>query len=138
MLEQTADPPSLNSELRRASHRPQTADSHATRRSLLLGGSIPLRTGPSTKLRTGKLFWRQKLAANIARDRLVNRQLRKAGWAVVRIWEHELGATRGRRSEIKRQRVVRKIRKALVGETLLESFRGSVAKYRRRRWHWQA
>ena len=38
-------------------------------------------------------FWRQKLAANQARDRKVNRALRAAGWRVLRIWEHEL-ATR--------------------------------------------
>jgi DNA mismatch endonuclease (patch repair protein) len=35
-------------------------------------------------------FWRKKLAANQARDRLVNRTLRRLGWRVVRIWEHEL------------------------------------------------
>lgn len=35
-------------------------------------------------------FWRKKLAANRARDRLVNRRLRRDGWRVVRIWEHEL------------------------------------------------
>jgi G:T-mismatch repair DNA endonuclease (very short patch repair protein) len=49
-----------------------------------------LRTGPSTSLRTGKTFWREKMASNIARDRLVNRELRRNGWRVVRIWEHEL------------------------------------------------
>lgn len=42
--------------------------------------------------RTGKRFWREKLAANRARDRAVNRALRAAGWRVVRIWEHELRA----------------------------------------------
>lgn len=40
--------------------------------------------------RTGKQFWREKLAANRARDRAVNRALRAAGWRVVRFWEHEL------------------------------------------------
>ncbi len=35
-------------------------------------------------------FWRRKLAANQARDRLVTRMLRRAGWKVLRIWEHEL------------------------------------------------
>lgn len=43
-----------------------------------------------TTRRTGKAFWRQKLAANQRRDRLVNRSLRKAGWRVVRIGEHDL------------------------------------------------
>ena len=35
-------------------------------------------------------FWQNKLAANKARDRRVNRALRAAGWRVLRIWEHEL------------------------------------------------
>lgn len=36
------------------------------------------------------LFWRKKLAANIERDRKVSRLLRKTGWQVIRIWEHQL------------------------------------------------
>ena len=35
-------------------------------------------------------FWRKKVAANRARDRLVTRTLRQLGWKVLRIWEHEL------------------------------------------------
>ena len=35
-------------------------------------------------------FWRKKLRSNRARDVFVNRQLRKQGWRVVRIWEHDL------------------------------------------------
>lgn len=35
-------------------------------------------------------FWKKKLAANRARDKRVNQTLRKAGWHVVRIWEHDL------------------------------------------------
>lgn len=35
-------------------------------------------------------FWQQKLAANTARDQLVTKTLRRAGWRVVRIWEHDL------------------------------------------------
>lgn len=35
-------------------------------------------------------FWAEKLSANKSRDRRVNRMLRKAGWQVVRIWEHDL------------------------------------------------
>lgn len=34
-------------------------------------------------------WWRQKLAANVARDRRVDSELTKLGWTVVRIWEHE-------------------------------------------------
>lgn len=35
-------------------------------------------------------FWRNKIQGNQARDRRVNRALRKRGWTVLRIWEHEL------------------------------------------------
>lgn len=35
-------------------------------------------------------FWERKLNGNVARDRLVTRELRIEGWAVLRIWEHEL------------------------------------------------
>ena len=35
-------------------------------------------------------FWRRKLVANRTRDRLVTRTLIRAGWKVLRIWEHAL------------------------------------------------
>ena len=35
-------------------------------------------------------FWSVKLGANRTRDRYVNRALRKANWAVLRVWEHQL------------------------------------------------
>jgi len=35
-------------------------------------------------------FWAKKLAGNKARDRRVNRVLRRRGWRVLRIWEHSL------------------------------------------------
>ncbi len=44
----------------------------------------------ATKPKNNAAFWQNKLAANKARDLLVNRTLRKAGWRVLRIWEHEL------------------------------------------------
>ena len=35
-------------------------------------------------------FWLAKIVGNKARDRRVNSALRKRGWTVVRVWEHEL------------------------------------------------
>jgi DNA mismatch endonuclease (patch repair protein) len=35
-------------------------------------------------------FWNRKLSGNRARDRLVSRTLRKNGWRVLRIWEHDI------------------------------------------------
>lgn len=38
-------------------------------------------------------YWKQKISGNVKRDRANSRGLRSDGWAVVRIWEHELKAT---------------------------------------------
>lgn len=35
-------------------------------------------------------FWAKKLQQNKDRDKLVSRELKKAGWKVVRVWKHEL------------------------------------------------
>jgi DNA mismatch endonuclease (patch repair protein) len=45
-----------------------------------------------------RAFWRAKLMANVTRDRRVTRELRRAGWTVLRIWEHALadGSARAR------------------------------------------
>jgi len=37
-------------------------------------------------------FWEKKLLGNKVRDKFVTRELRKMGWRVVRVWEHELKA----------------------------------------------
>jgi DNA mismatch endonuclease (patch repair protein) len=52
-------------------------------------------------------FWLPKFERNIARDRLVTRTLRKAGWRVVRIWECQLARK-------KHARVLRRLKAALV------------------------
>ena len=49
------------------------------------------------KPRNNAAFWRRKIAANRARDRLVNRTLRAMDWTVLRIWEHELTKRNERR-----------------------------------------
>ncbi|MBU1197204.1 very short patch repair endonuclease [Candidatus Micrarchaeota archaeon] len=38
-------------------------------------------------------FWRNKLEVNIRRDKKQRLALRKMGWRVIRIWEHEITAT---------------------------------------------
>lgn len=35
-------------------------------------------------------YWERKIGRNRERDKKVNRELRRSGWTVVRIWEHEL------------------------------------------------
>jgi DNA mismatch endonuclease (patch repair protein) len=44
----------------------------------------------STIPATHRAFWKRKITANKLRDRLVSRTLRRKGWRVVRIWEHDL------------------------------------------------
>jgi DNA mismatch endonuclease, patch repair protein len=39
---------------------------------------------------SNQMFWDTKIATNRKRDRYVNRELRKLGWQVVRIWQHQL------------------------------------------------
>jgi DNA mismatch endonuclease (patch repair protein) len=60
----------------------------------------------ATKPRNNATFWRKKLAANQARDKFVTRTLRRQGWTVIRIWEHELAKNS--------QRCIAKIRRNLV------------------------
>lgn len=63
-------------------------------------------------------YWKEKIRGNVERDRRNRKSLRKAGWKVVRIWEHEVekdpdgcvdrvemavrGVIRGRRSSSSR------------------------------------
>lgn len=51
----------------------------------------------STRPKSNAAFWREKLAANQARDRLVTRTLRQRGWQVLRVWEHELAGSEAAR-----------------------------------------
>jgi DNA mismatch endonuclease, patch repair protein len=39
---------------------------------------------------TNTTYWSEKIVANRRRDRRANRALRKEGWQVLRIWEHDL------------------------------------------------
>jgi DNA mismatch endonuclease (patch repair protein) len=41
-------------------------------------------------------YWRTKIAANVARDRKVNRALRRQGWSVIRVWESDVLRSPGR------------------------------------------
>ena len=60
-----------------------------------------------TKPKNNAAFWRRKLAGNKARDQVVTRTLRRNGWRVLRLWEHELA----RRNAA---RLLRRIRSVLA------------------------
>jgi DNA mismatch endonuclease Vsr len=40
--------------------------------------------------KSNKKFWLKKIRANILRDKMVNKTLKKAGWKVFRFWEHQI------------------------------------------------
>ena len=48
-----------------------------------------------TRPKGNRKFWDMKIARNQERDRRVTRILRKSGWRVLRVWEHELTVRRG-------------------------------------------
>ncbi len=52
------------------------------------------------------VFWRKKILANRRRDREVNRLLRRAGWRVVRIWEHALTRKQTPRTAARLRRLI--------------------------------
>ena len=54
-------------------------------------------------------FWTRKFEQNVARDGLVNRTLRAAGWRVSRVWECELAKAAAW------ARVARRVARALSG-----------------------
>lgn len=35
-------------------------------------------------------FWREKIERNMERDRRTARKLRREGWSVIRLWEHDI------------------------------------------------
>ncbi|HEX2391980.1 MAG TPA: very short patch repair endonuclease [Solirubrobacterales bacterium] len=43
-----------------------------------------------TSPQTNAAYWSAKIARNVERDRLNEAELSAAGWAVVRVWEHEI------------------------------------------------
>lgn len=43
-----------------------------------------------TRPKTKRAFWKKKIKRNIERDTEVNRYYKKAGWKVIRIWEHDI------------------------------------------------
>jgi DNA mismatch endonuclease (patch repair protein) len=60
------------------------------------------------KKRLPKKYWRSKIEGNINRDRKVNKHLRKNGWQILRLWEHEI--------KKEPDRCVKRIEGLLVGQ----------------------
>ena len=56
--------------------------------------------------RGNSTYWEPKISGNKRRDQIVTRDLRRAGWSVLRVWEHELARKH-------QKRLLRRIRQAL-------------------------
>jgi DNA mismatch endonuclease, patch repair protein len=63
-----------------------------------------------TQPRGNRVFWKNKFARNMARDVLVTRTLRRSGWRVLRIWEHDLHRATKRQNEL---RLIKRIQRFL-------------------------
>lgn len=59
---------------------------------------------------TNRRFWKEKIAGNRARDLRAERLLRKRGWKVLTVWEHEAAESAAQRIE----RRVRSVRNAAL------------------------
>lgn len=70
-------------------------------------------------------FWVPKLARNKARDRVVNRALREAGWRVLRVWECALSA---KRQVATLRRIARALSAIPRGTTALPAPRNSASR----------
>lgn len=42
------------------------------------------------KLKANRAYWIPKIERNIARDKQNNKKLKKAGWQVIRLWQHQI------------------------------------------------
>ena len=58
------------------------------------------------KKKPGKKFWRDKIERNIERDRRISRKLRRSGYSVIRLWEHDIE----KRPDVCLNRIVRFMR----------------------------
>jgi DNA mismatch endonuclease (patch repair protein) len=47
----------------------------------------------STRPRANAAYWQAKLDRNVDRDRADDLALKRAGWTVIRVWEHEDAST---------------------------------------------
>jgi len=43
-----------------------------------------------TKKKPGKKFWKDKIEENMRRDKRISRKLRRDGYSVIRLWEHDI------------------------------------------------
>ena len=42
------------------------------------------------KKKPGKKYWKDKIEGNMSRDKRISRKLRRDGYSVIRLWEHDI------------------------------------------------
>jgi DNA mismatch endonuclease, patch repair protein len=75
----------------------------------------------ATYPRANAEFWDAKIGRNVERDRQVDKILKAAGWAVLRVWEHEVDDAPAAVAERVRKKVLQ--RKAQVRESARKAAR---------------
>ncbi len=63
-----------------------------------------------TEAKANAAFWKNKIKQNQMRDKDTNERLKKAGWKVIRVWEHE-------NPQKAAQRILKVIQKTKTSET---------------------
>src|SRR5690348_12726197 len=58
---------------------------------------------------SNKAYWRSKIGRNRERDKAITAHLRREGWQIIRIWEHQLKST---------EFLLRRIEDCLAGSTM--------------------
>ena len=71
----------------------------------------------ATQPKNNRAFWQRKLAGNKQRDARVNRALRRSGWRVLRIWEHELARKSAAKLVKRIQRTIASVDKMITVTT---------------------
>ena len=57
------------------------------------------------KKKPSKKYWKEKIERNIKRDQKYTRKLRREGWSVLRLWEHDIE----KRTGVCIDKIIRKI-----------------------------
>lgn len=57
------------------------------------------RSFDNSSSRLPEIYWKDKIAGNIARDKEVNKVLKERGWKILRVWEKEI-VTKKTRNEV--------------------------------------
>lgn len=66
---------------------------------------------------TNRDYWDRKISRNAERDKTVTSTLRKKGWIVVRIWEHEISSPGAMARKMKRiKQIVQQVKSSVRGK----------------------